>query len=349
MDAGENARPFGARSTGVGRHGMHRLKSVCLAAVATALLSSPLQAASLATACDAGCTEAASAAAASAHPPPVPLLWKVSDADNAVYLLGSFHLLKPGDYPVSADIDAAFAVASKVVFEVTPEQLADPTNAQRILDTASYGDTRTLRTVLPPGLHEKLALMLVPRDGSTALLDNYKPWFVNLSLVLGLSQALGFSADHGLDLHLMQRAAAAGKPTAGLESMEVQLRALDAAPIAEQIGALADFLDRPQAMPGLLADLHGAWRAGDVERLDALTRAQMHRHTPETYRILNVERNDAWMPQLRAMLDRSSSDVLVVVGALHLLGDDGVVEKLQANGYRVERVCSACTPALVAN
>lgn len=345
MDAGENARHLDARSRGVGGKRVHRLKSVCLLAFATALLSSPLQARAPVAACAVACTTAAAAVNA----PPVPLLWKVSDGDNAVYLLGSFHLLKPGDYPVSADIDAAFAVATRVVFEVTPEQLSDPANAQRILDTASYGDTRTLRTVLPPGLHEKLTLMLVPRGGSTAPLDAYKPWFVNLSLVLGLSQALGFSADRGLDLHLMQRAAAAGKPTAGLESMEVQLRALDAAPIGEQIAALADFLDRPQAMPGLLADLHGAWRAGDVDRLDALTRAQMRQHTPETYRILNVERNDAWMPQLRAMLDGSSTDVLVVVGALHLLGDDGVVEKLQANGYRVERVCSACAAALATN
>jgi len=32
----------------------------------------------------------------------------------------------------------------------------------------------------------------------------------------------------------------------------------------------------------------------------------------------------------------------VVVGALHLLGDDGVVEKLRARGYQVERICSAC-------
>jgi uncharacterized protein YbaP (TraB family) len=31
-----------------------------------------------------------------------------------------------------------------------------------------------------------------------------------------------------------------------------------------------------------------------------------------------------------------------VVGSLHLLGGDGVVEKLRAKGYEVERICSAC-------
>lgn len=51
------------------------------------------------------------------------------------------------------------------------------------------------------------------------------------------------------------------------------------------------------------------------------------------------------MPKLQAMLDRpGSDDTLVVVGTLHLLGEDGVVEKLRAKGYRVERVCTGCSP-----
>ena len=44
-----------------------------------------------------------------------PLLWKVSDADNAVYLLGSFHLLKPDDYPLPAEVDRAFDDANRIV------------------------------------------------------------------------------------------------------------------------------------------------------------------------------------------------------------------------------------------
>jgi len=63
-------------------------------------------------------------APATAKTPPVPLLWKVSDADNSVYLLGSFHMLEPGDYPLSRDVDAAFADAEALVFELPPEEMA---------------------------------------------------------------------------------------------------------------------------------------------------------------------------------------------------------------------------------
>ena len=69
----------------------------------------------------------------------------------------------------------------------------------------------------------------------------------------------------------------------------------------------------------------------------------MREEFPAVYQRINVDRNDAWVPQLEAMLDPGETgNTLVVVGALHLVGEDGVVEKLQAKGYEVERICSAC-------
>ena len=55
-----------------------------------------------------------------------------------------------------------------------------------------------------------------------------------------------------------------------------------------------------------------------------------------------MDRNNAWLPALRQWLQPGRGNTLVVVGALHLLGSDGVVEKLRAQGYKVERIRSAC-------
>ncbi|MGQ4659101.1 TraB/GumN family protein [Lysobacter sp. F6437] len=279
--------------------------------------------------------------------PPVPLLWKVSDDDNALYLLGSFHLLKDGDYPLSEDVELAYADAEALVFEIPPEALDDPAAPAKFLSAAAYDDQRTLSQVLPPRLREKLRRLLARQGGSIARVDGYEPWFVNLSLLMGLSQSLGFSAEQGLDRHLMARAEAEGKPASGLETFEDQLRALDSIPMEEQVVGLADFLDRPQEMPTTLTALHQAWRDGDAVELDALTRLEMLEKTPETYRTVNVARNDAWLPQLQARLEApGDDDALVVVGALHLLGEDGLVEQLRSAGYDVERICSACEVAV---
>jgi len=321
---------------------MLRLKNLCMSAIAVALLSAPLLAKPPAPASP---SDGKAAAALAAKAPPVPLLWKVSDADNSIYLLGSFHLLKRADYPLSKDIDNAFAAADKLVFEVPPAEMQDPATAQKALARAGYGDARTLSQVLPAGVRDRFNVLLQKQGGSIAQFDPFEPWFVNLTLVMGLSQSMGFRGEDGLDQHLMRRAAEANKPTSGLETVDAQLQALDNTPMKEQIASLREFVDDPDAMPGMLDELHRAWRQGDVAKLEALTRGEMLANTPETYRLLNVVRNEAWLPKLRKLLDGSKSeDTLVVVGAMHLLGKDGVVERLRGKGYRVERVCSACLP-----
>lgn len=283
---------------------------------------------------------------AAAHVPPVPLLWKVSDHNNAIYLLGSFHLLKEGDYPLSADIDLAFEDAARVIFEVAPEEMQAEEARSSFLQAANLPDGRTLSDLLSPRLREKLNRLLARQGGSLEQVNHYSPWYVNLSLVMGLSHSLGFNPELGLDQHLMQRAAQAGKTTGGLETVADQLNALARSPVSEQVIGLEEFLDRSREMPAELSKLHKTWRDGDTEQLDQLARLEMMEKSPRTYQMVNVDRNEAWLPELRGMLDSPGTDsVLVVVGAMHLLGDDGLVRRMGEQGYAVERVCSACEVA----
>jgi len=282
-------------------------------------------------------------AARSVAPPPRALLWKVSDADNSVYLLGSFHLLKQDNYPLPQDIDRAFADAESLMFEVDPREMTAPETMATIQKYAAYDEGETLSTVLPKATHDKLDKLLSISGGSAQAMDQVEPWMVSLSLVLGITNAMGFRSDLGLDRHLMARAATAGKPAIGLETIDDQMKAMDAVPHAEQAKGLEDFLDDPQKAIKQMQAMHGWWRAGDVGKLDSGMRAEMAEKSPESYRLLDVDRNNAWLPKVEARLtDSKSDDTLVVVGTLHLLGKDGLVEKLRAKGYTVQRMCDAC-------
>ena len=133
------------------------------------LARSPMLAAALAASVAIGATAAAvgapqtgstpvpTAAAPPAKAPPVPLLWKVSDHDNSLYLLGSFHLLLPDDYPLSRDVDMAFADAEKLLFEISPDELASPQLGLQMAQAALRTDGRTLDDELGPELAAKLA------------------------------------------------------------------------------------------------------------------------------------------------------------------------------------------------
>ena len=73
---------------------------------------------------------ASSSPAPAVQAAPVPLLWKVSDADNSLYLLGSFHLLRKDDYPLAPEVDAAFADAESLLFEIAPSEMASPASTR---------------------------------------------------------------------------------------------------------------------------------------------------------------------------------------------------------------------------
>ncbi|MFS8136850.1 MAG: TraB/GumN family protein [Thermomonas sp.] len=273
-----------------------------------------------------------------------PLLWKVSDADNSVYLLGSFHLLKPDDYPLPAEVDRAFDDAESLLFEVDPRDMNSPETMVAARKYMAYAPGKSLSTVLPKPTLEKLDKVMAAGGGSAQVMEQNEPWAVSLGLIMSITQALGFKADLGLDRNLMDRAAKAGKPTAGLETVDAQLSAMDSVPYAEQAQGLDEFLDDPTKASKQLQDMHAWWRAGDVAKLDSEMRADMAMKTPISYKMLDVDRNNAWLPQIEQRLTGSKhDDTLVVVGSLHLLGKDGLVEKLRAKGYKVERVCDSCS------
>ena len=280
--------------------------------------------------------------AATATTPPVPLLWKVSDADNSVYLLGSFHLLKADDYPLPKETQAAFADSESLLFELSPDALTAPDVAGKFAAAAGYADGRNLQQVLPPATYAALDKLVASAGGATAM-QAQEPWFITMAISIGIAQRLGFRPELGLDQNLMQRAVEANKPAAGLETIDVQLAALDSTPMEEQVASLKEFIDDPQKSVADMLELHRQWRAGDVAGLNRTMREEMIEKTPQTYRMIDVARNEAWLPKIETRLTGSKSgDTLVVVGALHLLGPDGLVEKLRAKGYKIERICSAC-------
>lgn len=270
---------------------------------------------------------------------PRPLLWKVSDGDNSIYLLGSFHLLKPGDYPLAGSTDAAFDDAEQVVFELSPAEMADPAGAGRMAQAAVRTDGSTLQQSLPAESWRRLEAFASRRGLPLANFQAMEAWFVSLVVSITEMQALGLDPELGLDKHFADRAGKAGKPTRGLETFDQQIELFDGMSAEEQRQALEDTLEEAAEMQDEIERMHALWRSGDAEALFAATGAELKAEYPALYDRLNRDRNLAWLPRLRAMLDDEAEDeTLVVVGALHLLGDDGVVALLRAKGYRVERL-----------
>lgn len=268
--------------------------------------------------------------------PPTPLLWRADGAQGSVYFLGSFHLLRDSDHPLHPALDELYARADRVVFEVSPEAMQSPELVQKFTAAGMLPPGQRLSELVAPETREKLVRHL-GSEAALPAIDPLKPWFFGLGIAIANMTAAGFNPEKGIDQVFMNRVRADGKPSGGLETIDDQLAALDGAPWEEQELSLRDSLKPAAELQADINRLHMAWRTGDAEALERIAIDEMMKKTPVTARLTNRDRNERWVPQILDMLEDGGT-TLVIVGALHLVGEDGVPALLQAEGVEVRRV-----------
>ncbi|HEX2079670.1 MAG TPA: TraB/GumN family protein [Longimicrobium sp.] len=278
------------------------------------------------------------APAAQAQQPARSLLYRVEGADGAtVYMLGSIHLLTADAYPLPQPVQNAYADAERVFFETSLDSLM--ARQQEMALRGMYPAGKSLRSEIPADLYarvEAAAPALAALGVTMPVLDRMEPWLVALMFQAVEWQKAGLTPEHGVDMHFSGRAKEDGKPVGGLEPVELQLGLFDGMTAEEQVSFLRQSLEDAPRTAEQMREIVAAWRAGDAARIDAIMNESMD-DSPALYARMLTDRNAAWVPQIEALL-RGRDDVLVVVGAAHLVGEQSVVSMLRQRGYTVEQL-----------
>ena len=169
-----------------------------------------------------------------------------------------------------------------------------------------------------------------------AMVHPMKPWFVALTMMSLKLKQLGLNPHLGVDRHLADRAKDSGKPTAGLETLDLQMGLLDQLSPDEQELMLRETAREMELLEKNVNQIVEAWVAGDSDRLAELLLAGM-KEFPEIHRKILIERNRRWLPVIEKLLENSPG-TMVAVGAAHLVGNQGLVELLKEKGYRLEQM-----------
>ncbi len=274
--------------------------------------------------------------------PPTPMLWKVSKGPRTVWLLGSMHMLRDTDYPLSPDVENAYRGAGKLVFELPPDDMNSPATVALTLKHGMQQESgHTLKDDLSAPLWSQLVAWGTTNAMPAAVLSKFEPWMASLMVTLVESRKIGLDANAGLDMHFIKMAGTDHKATGGLETVDQQLSIFYKQSIKDQDEMLRQSLDQVPDFRKVMDAEHDNWRRGDGDALVSQAKQEFAGHA-EMYQNLVVQRNRNWVPQIEAMLADPSRDTLVIVGALHLAGADGVVSLLRQKGYQVERVCTGC-------
>ncbi len=259
-------------------------------------------------------------------------VWKVSDGVHTVYLGGTCHMLRAGDFPLPAEFHQAYAAADSLVFEVDPAAMNDPTFAIRLMREGSYSDGRTLESVLSVEAYSALADQCRKSGLPIEMLQKFKPGMAVLMITVNDLMKAGVSQE-GVDMHFAKQAKADGKTIAALETIDFQLDLITSLGDGIENEIVLYSLQDLNQLSKLFDKMITAWRIGDVDTINQLFVADMAEY-PEIYNIMLKDRNERWLPQIEAML-QSEPVEFVLVGVAHIPGKHGLMALLEAKGYNV--------------
>jgi len=269
--------------------------------------------------------------------PPGPALFVARDADSTMYLFGTLHIRRPNASWGGTRAQQGLAEAQEVwtEMEISPETDAQSQGLALRYGMAEAG--RPLSSYFSAEENARIAATAQRFGLQPAMLEAMKPWLVGLTFsVLPIIEA-GYDPASGADRLIDAYADQHGKQHRWFETAEEQVRMLSSFDDDVQRQMVLEALDEIDAGTAEMDAMATAWETGDLRTLERLVVTEMRTHYPDVYRVLLVERNNAWVRTLRGELEGEGVD-FVAVGAAHLLGSDGVVEQLRRAGYTVERV-----------
>ena len=268
------------------------------------------------------------------------LLYEIRTGGNTVYLFGTLHVGKPEFYPLNRHVNRALADSQRLYLEVN---LTDTTTVNaETMAMAMYGDGITLDQKLPAALMEKVSARLARHQFPQQLALKMKPWMLAHTILLLEAKRRGYDPELASEFHLLGYAGAEHKEILGLESLSDQFAVFDRMSQAQQQAFLEQTLSEldDARFETRLKALFDAWANADARALEDELQFETKQDSVFASILLPRlidERNRAMADRI-ADIARSGPKSFIAVGALHLVGKEGIVELLRRRGFAVREL-----------
>lgn len=265
-------------------------------------------------------------------------VWRVDSAESTVYLGGTCHMLRASDWPLPLAFERAYSQSDVLVFETNLEAMETSEFQMKLLQFVQLPDGVRLESLLSPQVYQDLANYCASNQLPVEALQRLKPSFAMISLALLQYQKLGVTQE-GVDLHYLKKAQADAKPVDFFETLEDQIALLSALGEGNEDDFVRYSLDEMKSAAEMIHQILAYWRSGDRAGLNTIINEEMRTASPEMYRHMLADRNQRWMPKILQYFETPAVEY-VLVGAAHLVGEDGLLQKLEHNGFKVTQLRS---------
>jgi uncharacterized protein len=267
---------------------------------------------------------------------PAPSFWKAEGENNTVWLFGSVHVLTEDHYPLADNVEQAFEESAYLVVETDVINVDPQVQQQLMISAGMLPDGTTLEDVLGEERYARARTLAQENGYNLDQMEMLRPWLIALVLSITELERMGYTADHGVESYFLNRAGDERKSIVQLETLQFQISLFDDMDQETETAFLMQTLEEIQDLESQMKTLMEAWESGELDKLEETMLADFADY-PEVYERIVTERNHNWMNDLKRFLDDSDKDHFVVVGALHMVGDEGVVNLLRDAGYTVSR------------
>jgi hypothetical protein len=257
-------------------------------------------------------------------------LWELHGKHNTVYILGSIHVLRPGDYPLAPAVLDAYSSAKSLLMEVNLEEIDSQAIQSELLASALLPAGQSLPAILGKQRYDHAGALAREVGVELAAFDQFAPWFAAEAISQLQLMQLGFQPQSGVEMYFFERARSDGKKVAGLETVHDQISLFEALSMDAQAEYLLSSLEQARDLPKEVDAMVQAWRRGDTGWFEQQLKTELGRD-PQLYQSVLVARNRKWVPKIEALLN-DDKNYLVIVGTGHLVGQGSVIDLLKKDG-----------------
>ncbi len=260
------------------------------------------------------------------------LLWRITGKHLAKpsYLFGTMHQICKADYIWTDKMKTSLDNSEKVCFEM---DMDDPAAMMAVATGLIDKSGKQLKDYFTPEQYKMVTQYVKDSLGmDMAILQQMRP--IMLQSMIDLN-ALKCKNPESYENNIMATAQETNKEILGLEEPQEQLDVLETIPVDSVISSvLEEVTGHKKDDDGEYAKLITAYKQQDVPALYKYI-TESKSISDDMGQFLDV-RNKKWIPRMSKKMDKSS--VFFAVGAGHLWGDNGVINLLRKDGYKVEAV-----------
>ena len=262
--------------------------------------------------------------------------WKIEkEGVGPSYLLGSMHTgYKDSELPL--EYVAHLEKSDRLVLEISPED-----EDLMPLVFTMYNLEGTTRKTLGETRYQALFKKWGEIGLEPQLIESLNLWAIMMLFEMALPEPL--SADFGVDFLLTEKARELNKAMHPLEDVSVSIEKFSSIPTDRLLEAIDIRIEHFDAMQAQISELARRYYEGDTASVLAYANedqlSDFYSEEAKAYwddwfvRQILTERNHLWMPELLPLLEAGNS--FIAVGALHLFGEEGLLNLLEKEGYEL--------------